>query len=142
MTIIAWDGKTLAADKRGLNSGLPRTLTKIRRIGDLLVGVSGDAADQQDVMAWVEQGRKVDNYPKAMLDKELGSSMVIIEDGKIMYYGTSPLPTVIEDKTIAMGSGRDYAIAAMHLGKSAREAVEIASLFDVGCGNGVDVLTL
>lgn len=39
-----------------------------------------------------------------------------------------------------MGSGRDFAIAAMHCGKTAREAVEIASLYENGCGNGVDVL--
>jgi hypothetical protein len=36
----------------------------------------------------------------------------------------------------AMGSGRDFALAAMHLHKSAADAVLIASLFDVYCGNG------
>jgi ATP-dependent protease HslVU (ClpYQ) peptidase subunit len=45
-----------------------------------------------------------------------------------------------EDKKTATGSGRDYALAAMHCGKTAREAVEIACLFETGCGNGVDEL--
>ena len=47
----------------------------------------------------------------------------------------------VEDQFAAWGSGRDFALTAMHLGKSAREAVEIACLFENGCGNGVDVLT-
>lgn len=34
----------------------------------------------------------------------------------------------------AVGSGRDFAIAAMHYGKSAREAVELACLYDVSTG--------
>ena len=37
---------------------------------------------------------------------------------------------------------RDFALAAMHLGKSAREAVEVACALDVFCGNGIDTLEL
>lgn len=41
----------------------------------------------------------------------------------------------------AIGTGRDYARAAMHLGRNAVEAVQVAILFDENCGNGVDTLT-
>lgn len=37
MTIIAWDGKTLAADKRGTVAGMAYTVTKIHRLPDGLV---------------------------------------------------------------------------------------------------------
>jgi ATP-dependent protease HslVU (ClpYQ) peptidase subunit len=40
----------------------------------------------------------------------------------------------------ALGSGRDFALAAMYLGKNAREAVEIAMEFDLETGKGVDCL--
>lgn len=79
MTVIAWDGKTLAADKRVGYGNMHRTTTKIRRVGDALVGCSGSGS---------------------------------------------------------------LAVAAMHLGKSAREAVEIACLYDMNCGNGIDTLEL
>lgn len=142
MTCIAWDGKTLAADKLLVNYGLKRTVTKIRRIGDLLVGGAGDFAEINEAMAWIERGRKIEDYPKRMSEKDADSTLLVIESGEILIYGFSPIPSRYEDKTYAMGSGRDYAITAMHLGKSAVEAVEIAIIFESGCGNGVDELTL
>lgn len=142
MTCIAWDGKTLAADKRIVNNGLQRTTTKIRRIGDLLCGACGDGATMEEMFAWVERGRKPEEYPAVMRNKDDNSSIMVIESGKFFLYGCSPYPTRYEDNHYAMGSGRDYALAAMHLGKTAKEAVEIASLFEINCGNGVDVLTL
>ena len=143
MTIIAWDGKTLAADKQGTWQGLPRTVTKIFRAGDELVGVAGNQCEGYDMVAWVTAGCDPEKFPVNQKDEKLWAScLVILRDGKIFLYERSPNPCEIEDKFTACGSGRDYAIAAMHLGKSAREAVEIACLFDTGCGNGVDVLDL
>ena len=141
MTCIAWDGKALAGDKLLLSVGLKRTVTKIRRIGDLLVGGAGDFAEIGEAMAWIERGRKLDDYPSRMSNKDADSTLLVIEaGGEILVYGFSPVPCRYEDKTYAMGSGRDYAMTAMYLGKTAREAVEIASLFESGCGGGVDEL--
>ena len=46
----------------------------------------------------------------------------------------------VEDGFVAVGSGRDYAMATMALGHTARRAVEIACRFDPGTGNGIDEL--
>lgn len=139
MTIIAWDGETLAADKRVVNSSMARTTTKIKRIGDVLVGVSGNACHIGELFKWVENGCIDADYPKFQNSNDY-SLMLMIRDRKILLFEQSHLPFEIENKFTAIGSGRDYAIAAMHLGKSAVESVEIASLFDVYCGNGVDYL--
>jgi len=48
----------------------------------------------------------------------------------------------VEDAFCAMGGGRDYALAAMFLGKSALEAVQVACALDITCGKGIDVLEL
>lgn len=56
MTVIAWDGKTLAADKRGTRGGLPVTVTKIKRIGDVIAGVAGNAAHVGELFQWVAEG--------------------------------------------------------------------------------------
>lgn len=48
----------------------------------------------------------------------------------------------VEDPFVAVGSGRDYAMAVMALGHDATRAVEIAARFDPGTGNGVDGMRL
>lgn len=140
MTCIAWDGKTLAADKRVTYAGLARTTTKIFRVGDARVGIAGDGAQGMDMLDWFRNGCEPDKFPPAQRDKEQWVTFVVIKRGQLSVYERTPQPMVIEDTIYATGSGRDYAMAAMHLGKSAREAVEIACVFEINCGNGIDSL--
>lgn len=141
MTVIAWDGQTLSADRRMVNSGLIRTTTKLRRFGELRVGCSGDAAAMVEMFAWIESGRNTDNFPRMQREKDDWCVCVVIEaDRTISLYERSPLPIRIEDQQYACGSGRDFALAAMFLGHTAAEAVEVAAHFECGCGNGVDSL--
>lgn len=142
MTVIAWDGKTLAADKRATSGGLIRTVTKVRRIGHLLVAGSGDFDMVVAAFAWVEGGRKPEEFTSAMRDKDTSADILVIEEGRIMKYERTPHPMIFEDQHFAMGAGRDYAMAAMYLGSDAREAVAVASALESSCGNGIDTLTL
>ena len=142
MTVIAWDGKTLAADKRMVSAGLILTTTKIRRIGGLLVGAAGNISSTAELMAWVDRGRNPVDWPTCQKDKEDWAGLLVIDGRRILRYEQSPFPCELEDRVVAAGSGRDFAIAAMHCGKTAREAVELACLLENGCGNGVDVLEL
>ena len=143
MTCIAWDGKTLAADKQSTNNNLARTVTKITRVGKSLVGGAGDASQTEEMVAWLRRGAKVGDFPASQRDKEDWASMLVIRPGGFIdLYERTPYPTRYEDKIFAIGSGRDFALAAMYLGKCASDAVEIASIFDAGSGNGVDVLVL
>lgn len=145
MTVIAWDGKTLAADKRASNNGLARTVTKIRRASNgALMACTGDLHAGEELMAWYEAGRVTEKYPESQkaLVEEL-TTLVVIEPGPVITtYGRYGARAVFEERTYACGCGRDYAVAAMHYGKDAREAVALACLFDVGCGNGIDTLEL
>ena len=68
--------------------------------------------------------------------------LIIMPDGAIHYYSKTPDPLIVEGRTFAIGSGSEYAEAAMYLGKTAREAVAVAIALDSGCGNGVDELVL
>ena len=43
MTVIAWDGKTLAADRQCSNNGTLESITKIFKIRGHLLGGSGNA---------------------------------------------------------------------------------------------------
>ena len=142
MTCIAWDGVTLAADKRVTLQGLARTVTKIFRVGDVLVGISGNGAEGMDMVEWVRGGCKPDDFPAMQRDKEAWAATAVFSDAGILLYECTPQPLRIEDKYFAMGSGSDYALAAMHCGRSAYDAVVVACHFDVNCGNGYDTLDL
>ena len=142
MTVIAWDGKTLAADKRASNSGLARTTTKIFQVGPALVGFCGDADASAEMLAWVCGGCVPGSFPEGNRDKDGWAQCVFIDASGLRIYERTPYAIQIEDAFWAGGSGRDFAIAAMHLGKSARDAVEIACLYETGCGNGIDTLEL
>lgn len=141
MTIIAWDGTTLAADKRACTGGSHFTVTKIWRDGpDRLVGGTGAWARSGAFRQWLAGGAKPADYPENPKDDDL-YLMIVHRDGRIQKYENTPWPVTIEEPYYAIGSGRDYARAAMHLGQSARGAVEVACLFDEACGNGIDTLT-
>ena len=132
----------LAADKRSCVGGLHRTVTKIHRIGRLLVGGSGEPALIGNVLAWIGAGRDPATFPASQRDKDDWQPVMVIEDGAILIYERSPYPVRWHDTIAAIGSGRDFALAAMHLGKTAEVAVAVASHFDPGCGNGCDALTI
>lgn len=143
MTIICYDGKTLAADKRAVTMGLPRTVTKIHKIRGHLVGCAGDAAPGRELIAWFERGADPADVPAFQCTSDHVGMLVITPDARILKYERGPYPIdFTEEGVYAFGSGRDYAMAAMALGCDARQAVELASRFDIDCGNGVDMLTL
>lgn len=141
MTVIAWDGVTLAADKSATSVGYARTVTKIFVIPDGLVGMAGDQDHCLELLNWFRTGCDLEKYPKNLVDGN-SSAMLIRKDGTCWSYGKLPYPQICEDRFDAMGAGRDYALAAMYLGHDARKAVEVACALDVTCGKGIDVLTL
>ena len=142
MTIIAWDGHTLAADKRCCFGTLIHTVTKIYRVRGHLVAGAGDFDRIQEMVAWFAAGADPDKLPPFQRDNNDFVGVVVIQPDKtILKYERGPYPFKIESPFYATGSGRDYAMAAMHLGKNAREAVEVAIALDSGCGNGVDTMT-
>lgn len=145
MTVIAWDGKSLVADKRASCNGYPATTTKIVRAkGGELMGACGDTDMGLALKAWFDRGAIASTYP----DNRRGDGgikatlMIISKDGAVHLYCSEPYPIVLENKFHAIGSGSDFALAAMHLGYDARKAAEVACALDNDCGNGLDILEL
>ena len=96
-----------------------------------------------EMVAWARGGFKRATFPDMQRDEENSIAMLVIrQKGVIWVYENTPFAIEHEDEQFAIGSGRDYALAAMRLGKSAEEAVLLAAEFDPGTGNGVDTLTL
>lgn len=144
VTIIAWDGNSLSADKRIDFGCSVSTVTKIRKIENKLCGISGHGILIESFFNWVENGCSSENWPEEIKNSESFNGLIIeINNGEIKikkYEKYCPLPIIIEDEIFAIGSGRDYALAAMWLGRSSIEAVDVACFFDPYCGNGFDTI--
>lgn len=152
MTCIAWDGKTLAADKKAsAEYTTPWMVTKIFKVTVRLgpgkpavpglAGTIGTCDVAAELLAWYRKGAKPGAFPKSA--REYDGSLVVIHKGGILQYTGGPFPMQLEDAQCAWGSGGDLARLAMHLGKTAKESVELACLFEpAGCGLGIDTLTL
>ena len=140
MTVVAWDGHTLAADKRGVQSGFHYPVTKIFRAGDRLVGFAGQADRIGEFRAWFASGADPATFPPNT-GENASYFFAVRRDGTIERYESTGWPIIVEGSRFACGDGRDYALAAMHLGCDAAAAVGVACTFDVSCGDGLDTLT-
>jgi ATP-dependent protease HslVU (ClpYQ) peptidase subunit len=118
------------------------TVTKIHRVSDGIVAFSGGGAHASELLQWFKCARDPVTYPRCEDDVGAGTILIDINGRIFMYSSTNPYPELIESPFFARGSGRDYAMAAMHLGCDARRAVEVACHFDINCGNGIDTLEL
>jgi hypothetical protein len=138
MTTIAWSAQhgQLAGDRLGNSGGVPIELGKIWEIEGELVGIAGVYEDAMAFLQWLRNGEEPGSKPE--LDESFKA--LVIRDSKCYRYEHKLFPFQILEPYHATGSGRDFALASMHLGKNAREAVEIAALFDLETGKGVDCL--
>ena len=148
MTVIAWDGKTLSADKQSTAGSLKRKLKKIARLDNgHLVGATGNATDCKRYIEWydninkLQEGESVD-FPTWQGDTHPHLMVVTPWRGVYMYTGTNEYLDYSENDVFAIGSGAEYAMGAMRAGADSIKAIEIASEFDAYCGMGVDILKL
>lgn len=143
MTVIAWDGTTLAADKQCTLYGCPSTVTKIFRVPDGLLGLMGSEPHARAILAWFQNGMS-GAYPHPF-DNDVehrGEAILITPQREIRKFYLGPHYAIQEDKCGAWGGGGDFAAAALYLGETARRAVEVACALHVNCGMGIDTLTL
>lgn len=151
MTVIAWDGETLAADKFADIYGVAFTTTKIHRVlvpgrGVALAGFSGAGARGRQLLHWYTNGADPNTFPPQPTEDDRACILVCItraEDGHVVIerFESTGFPIVLEDRLFADGSGRDVALAAMYCGKSASEAVELTGRIIPRIGGGIDTLT-
>lgn len=142
MTVIAWDGKTLAADKLATYGSMSITITKLHRVPQGIVGIHGGSAHGIAIVNWMRDGATRSKFPKPESADVAGNMLLITKSGKAFHMEgvNGPQFMRVEDKCVAYGSGADFARAAMAIGLDASAAVGIASRFNVYCGNGIDTL--
>lgn len=143
MTVIAWDGKTLAADKLACFGATRGTVTKIFRSGNCLLAVAGNLSAGMELLQWFKAGAEPADYPPGNRVENQGASLIVVRpDRTVWKFESSPYAFRVEGDFCAFGCGDESALIAMECGKTAQEAVEIASKYNTGCGNGIDTLEL
>jgi hypothetical protein len=143
MTVIAWDGHTLAADRRSTSGQTVQAVTKIHRYGKELLAVCGNFSVGQEMLAWYRGGALPDQFPASNRSLDQGAALIVIQpNGDVQKFESGPYPFRIEGGFAAFGCADQAALAVMALGFSAKRAVEIACMFNNGCGDGIDTLEL
>lgn len=139
MTVIAYDGHTVAADKQATNGDYRATVTKLHRVGHEVLAFCGHADVGLAMVAWYRAGCPVDQFPNKGLSNEDATWLYVFAPGaRVRCYQRQPIPIIFEDPLFAAGSGCAVAKGALLAGADARRAVEIACQVLDGCGMGVD----
>ena len=76
------------------------------------------------------------------LDSDTDVTVLELRHDGIWIYESTIIPAKIKNDFWAIGTGANYAIAAMHLGLSPAEAVKIACMYDTSSHEPIDVLKL
>lgn len=138
MSVIAYDRKYLAADRQVTNTDLASQLKKIFKLSSTcFVAFCGDIGPGLMMVEWYRNGAKREEFPENQKTNDW-ARLIVVENGELFIYEQYPVKIPIPDKYIAYGSGRDYAMGAMHHGASAIEAVDAAIAHCTTCGFGVD----
>lgn len=142
MTVIVWDGKVLAADRKSVFGSTPMRARKVFLVvapnGRIaLVGYSGSAPFVAAHLAWLRGGER-----PTFTHPEFKWSVLLIDDARNVWWRGESADYWERQlcRRAVIGSGSDYALGAMAHGADAVAAVRIASKLDIQCGMGVDVV--
>lgn len=141
MTTIAYDhkNKQIAIDSRANANGVIATERKNKIVKNNL-GIwflCGSVCDLEDFV-------KLTKNDIISKDLDLDASGLRITNGvvSVVYVNDGVFCEYLIDYNICLGSGRDFALAAMDFGKSAREAVKYAMTRDIYTGGKVRVFNV
>jgi len=139
LSVIAWDGHIIAADRQITTGGNRLYGHKIFQHGEIVIGAVGTLTKALGLKRWYLAGAKIEDMPEADSETHEGTSIIVISKKSVVHYYFDPDPVPIVGKQrCAWGCGKDLALGAMEMGADAIEAVKVACKYDVNCGMGVE----
>lgn len=142
MSVVAWDGKTLAADRQATCAGLRTPTSKMCVTKSEIIAWTGDSDKGRLLADWYLSGADKTTWPKQQEDKDGWVRMIVASASGCKVYEMTPYPLIVHAPFAAWGSGRDYAYGALEMGADARRAVEVANIHSIECGFGVEAYDL
>ena len=136
MTTIAARASTgeIAADSMVSGDDSFYLVEKLRKGQESIYGGCGDWDKLLKFYNSLESG--------ADLDSDTDVTVLELRSDGIWIYESTIIPAKIKNDFWAIGTGANFAIAAMHLGLTPAEAVKLACLYDTSSHEPVDVMTL
>jgi hypothetical protein len=136
MTTIAAKASTgeIAADSMVSGDDSFYLVEKLRRGQESVYGGCGDWDKLLKFYNSLDSG--------ADLDSDTDVTVLELRSDGIWIYESTIIPAKIKNDFWAIGTGANFAIAAMHLGLSPAEAVKLACLYDTSSHEPIDVMTL
>ena len=144
MTVIVWDGHTLATDRQATDGTHKWEASKAWYMhtpiyGLCIVSGHGNVHDIIRRREWIRGGSDPATYT---IDTKYGAEMIVVnKDGLYVYHPASSTPD-LRTKPCAFGYGADYAYGALAMGANAEQAVQAANKYSLHCGNGVECFSL
>ncbi len=137
MTTIVWDGKNLATDTKVSGHKLS-TVSKLMEHEGWKLAICGDWAIGTAKRQWFIDGRQKAEW--SWKDDDSTTLVAISPEGLIYSFTKEPIPMHFTSKQEVWGSGSDFALTALHLGKNAIEACQVAIELDDHSGGTVEYL--
>ena len=136
MTTIAAKASTgeIAADSMVSGDDSFYLVEKLRRGQTSIYGGCGDWDKLLKFYNSLESG--------ADLDSDTDVTVLELRSDGIWIYESTIIPAKIKNDFWAIGTGANFAIAAMHLGLTPAEAVKLACLYDTSSHEPIDVMSL
>lgn len=139
MSVVAYDGKYLASDRMMSGECDSYAVCKLFEAHNTIWGVVGNGYHSQELKAWIIAGCDPASFPACQRGDGYAVALgVERSSGRVIELGKSPWPIEVLSLPVAIGSGQDYAKAAMLLGLTAIQAVEFTNKHVYSCGEGVD----
>ena len=145
MTTITFKNGVMAADTLCVNlpGDIKSKAIKLKKISikrkPVLIGIAG-AMILHYCIDWIKAGCMLEKFPESL--KGLDFYLLVAEQNKKpKYVYDKGIVTYIEEDFCAIGSGAPVALGAMWSGKSAVEAVRIASYIDLCTGSEIESIS-
>lgn len=140
MTTITWKDNWMAADTQTTIGNYTTTTKKLYSIEGLgVAGFAGGGSTMLKIAEWWRNGCQGD-APELPKDSDESCQGILATAEGVYYLADGIVPMLLDAEYFAIGSGSDFAITAMSMGKDAKEAVEEAIKHDVWTGGRVDAI--
>lgn len=140
MTVIVWDGTTLATDKAASDGVIQWKSEKAWYHGDgdnrIIVSGAGPLHSIMAMKKWFIGGFDGNTFPSIQITDPCHFIVVSPVMGLYRYEG-GPAPIDHGHDACAFGEGREFAYGALAMGATAAVAAGIACEYSVHCGLGV-----
>lgn len=108
----------------------------------MIIATAGDSAPGMVFVDWFSQTGGSGPTPLVLIDNDADFTCLILTPHGLLEADKFCRPDLIQDPFYAVGSGRKEALAVMHHGGSAIEAVRIAAKIDPYTGGKITTMSL